>query len=129
MKVQFNTDNQIQGNDAMAERVEAMATQYLERFERDLTRIEIHLSDANGGKGGSEDKQCAIEARLRNQQPIGVSHADESVEKALRGAFTKMRSRLDQILAQKREHTGPRLKDALPAEDALPIDDDDTNQV
>ncbi|MEO7066546.1 MAG: HPF/RaiA family ribosome-associated protein [Rhodanobacter sp.] len=127
MKVQFNTDNQIQGNDAMAERVEAIATQYLERFERDLTRLEVHLSDANGGKGGSEDKQCAIEARLRNQQPIGVSHADESVEKALRGAFTKMRSRLDQIIAQKRDHTGPRREGVLPVEDALTTDDHDTN--
>lgn len=117
MKVQLNTDNQVQGNDAMAERVDAMANQYLERFEPDLTRLEVHLSDANSGKSGSNDKQCAIEARLRNQQPIGVSHADESVEKALRGAFNKMRSRLDQIIAQKREHGGPRHEDALPVDD------------
>ena len=121
MKVQLNTDNQVQGNDAMAERVDAMASQYLERFENDLTRVKVHLSDANGGKSGSDDKQCAIEARLRNQQPIGVSHSDESVEKALRGAFTKMRSRLDQIIAQQRDHAGPR------HDDALPVGDNDSN--
>lgn len=117
MKVQLNTDNQIQGTDAMAERVDAVATQYLERFEPDLTRLEVHLSDASSGKSGSEDKQCAIEARLRNQQPIGVTHADESVEKALRGAFNKMRSRLDQIMAQKRDHAGPRHENAVPLEE------------
>lgn len=123
MKVQLNTDNQVQGNDAMAERVDAMATQYLQRFEQDLTRVEVYLSDASSGKSGSEDKHCSIEARLRNQQPIGVSHADESVEKALRGAFNKMVSRLDQIIEQKRDHAGPR------HEDAMPLDDNDINPV
>lgn len=122
MKVQLNTDNHIQGSESMAERVDAIATQYLERFENDLTRLEVHLSDAAGGKHGSDDKHCAIEARPRNQQPIGASHSDESVEKALRGAFIKMRDRLDHIFAQKREHAGPRHQQPIDA-----VDDPETN--
>lgn len=122
MKVQLNTDNHIQGSESMAERVDAIATQYLERFDNDLTRLEVHLSDENGAKHGSDDKHCAIEARPRNMQPIGVTHSDESVEKALRGAFIKMRDRLDAIMTKKREHAGPRHEQAIPG-----VDDPETN--
>jgi len=45
------------------------------------------------------------------------------VEKALRGAFTKMRARLDQIMAPKHNHTGPR------HQAAVPVDDDDPRPV
>ena len=117
MKVQLNTDNHVQGSESMAERVDAIATQYLERFDKDLTRVEVHLSDGSSGKHGSDDKQCAIEARPRNLKPIGVSHKDESVEKALRGAFVKMRDRLDHTFSQKREHAGPRHEEGMPLED------------
>ena len=114
MKIQLNTDNHVQGNEATAEWVNTIVTQYLERFESDLTRLEVHLSDANGAKHGGDDKHCAIEARPRDGQPIGVSHSDASLEKALRGACTKLRTRLDQIMEQKRDHAGPRHQDALP---------------
>ncbi len=88
MKVQPNSDNRIQGNDAMAERVEAMADLYLEPFRHGLTGTEVHLSDASGGKHCSYGTHCATEARLRNHQLIGASPGDASVEKALRRAFT-----------------------------------------
>jgi len=104
MKIQLNTHHHVQGSEAMAERVETIVTQYLERFESDLTRLELHLSDANGGKGGADDKHCQIEARPRNDQPISVTHNDESVEKAIRGACTKMRTRLEHFFDRKREH-------------------------
>lgn len=120
MKIQLNTDNHIQGSVPMAEWVDTIATQYLGRFENDLTRLEVHLSDANGAKHGSDDKHCAIEARLRSEQPIGVSHSDEDVEKALRGACTKLRTRLDQIMDQKRDHAGPRHEDAVPVDETGP---------
>jgi len=114
MNIQLNTDNHIQGSHGMAEWVNAIATQYLGRFDNDLTRLEVHLSDANGDKHGSDDKHCAIEARPRSGQPVGVSHSDEDVGKALRGACTKLRTRLDQIMEQKRDHNGPRHQDGMP---------------
>lgn len=115
MNIQLNTDNHIQGSDALSEWVDAIATQYLGRFDNDLTRLEVHLSDANGAKHGSGDKQCAIEARPRSGQPVGVSHSDESVEKALRGACTRLRTRLDHIMEQQRDHAGPRHEDVMPS--------------
>lgn len=103
MKVQLNTDNHIQGNEDVEASVNAIVTQHLERFFPHLTRIEVHLADNNGSKGGADDKHCAIEARIRNDTPIGVSQDDETVEKAIRGACAKMRSRLETTL-EKRNH-------------------------
>lgn len=104
MKVQLNTDNNIQGSEAMEDSVNKIVAQHLERFFPHLTRIEVHLSDANGSKHGSSDKQCAIEARMNHSDPIGVSHDDETVEKAIHGACTKLYSRLETKIEQKRNH-------------------------
>ncbi len=104
MQIKLNTDHKIQGNEALEERVDSLITQHLERFFPYLTRIEVHLADANGAKGGIDDKQCAIEARISNGPAIGVSHDDETVEKAIHGACEKMHSRLDSTIERKRGH-------------------------
>jgi hypothetical protein len=104
MNVQLNTDHHIQGSEAMEDSVNKIVAQHLERFFPHLTRIEVHLSDANGGKHGSHDKQCSIEARMSNSDPIGVTHDDETVEKSIHGACTKMHSRLESKIEQKRNH-------------------------
>ena len=104
MKVQLNTDHNIQGDEKMAAWMDDIVGQHLSRFVRDVTRVEVHLSDANGSKGGAQDKHCAIEARISHSDPVGVSHADESVDKAVRGALAKMRSRLDHVLGHKHDH-------------------------
>ena len=104
MKVQLNTDSHIQGNEAMEDSVNKIVAQHLERFFPHLTRIEVHLADTNGDKHGSGDKLCAIEARMNGSDPIGVSHDDETVEKAIHGACTKLYSRLETKIEQKRNH-------------------------
>lgn len=104
MQIQLHTDNHIQGSETLEARVDSLITQHLERFFPYLTRVEVHLADANGGKGGVRDKQCAIEARIRNGPPVDVSHDDETVEKAIHGACEKMRSMLDNSIEQRRGH-------------------------
>lgn len=104
MKIQLNTDNNVQGHEALEARVSGMVEQQLARFAPHLTRIEVYLSDSNADKGGGNDKRCAMEARIEGDRPVGVSHDDENMEKAIRGACDKLRSRLDQWLERKREH-------------------------
>lgn len=104
MQIQLETDNHIHGGDALKTRVDGLVTHHLERFFPYLTRIEVHLADANSGKGGAHDKRCAIEARLSSGPPLGVSHDDETVEKAIHGACEKLRSRLDSTIERQRGH-------------------------
>lgn len=102
LKIQFNTDNHIDGNDALESRVNAMLEQHLGRFFPRLSRLEVFLSDSNSTKGGPDDKRCALEARLQNDEPIGASHDDADVEKAIRGACDKLKTLLDSRIQKQR---------------------------
>lgn len=104
MQIQINTDNHINGSEALAGRIEAMLEQHLGRFFPRLTRIEAHLSDSNADKGGGADKRCALEARMEHEDPIGASHDDEDMEKAVRGACDKMRAKLDTLIGKRRPY-------------------------
>lgn len=102
MKIQLNTDNHIDGTDALEARVNAMVEQHLGRFLPRLSRIEVFLSDSNADKGGANDRRCAIEARLQNDDPVGASHDDEDTEKAIRGACDKLKAQLDKRIEKTR---------------------------
>lgn len=95
MRFQLNTDKNIQGDDRLAEVAEEVVTTALGHLAERLTRIEVHLVDVNGAKGGADDIQCKIEARPEGMQPQTVTHADATVEAALRGGARKIRALLD----------------------------------
>ena len=102
MKIQLNTDNHIDGTDTLEWRVNEMLEQHLGRFFPRLSRIEVFLSDSNADKGGANDRRCALEARLQNDDPIGASHDDENTEKAIRGACDKLKGLLETRIEKQR---------------------------
>ena len=95
MQFQFNTDANIQGDDRLAEVAETVVTSALGHLTDRLSRIEVHLVDVNGAKGGADDIHCTIEARPEGMQPQTVTHSDANVDAALRGASKKIRVLLD----------------------------------
>lgn len=95
MQFQLNTDANIQGDDRLAEIAEDMVASGLGHLADRITRVEVHLVDVNGAKGGGDDIRCTIEARPEGMQPQTVTHADANVEAALRGGAKKIRSLLD----------------------------------
>jgi ribosome-associated translation inhibitor RaiA len=99
MKIQVNTDNHIQGGPELTARTEAAVEGALDRFARQITRVEVHLSDENSGKGGN-DKRCVMEARLEGMQPIAVTHQAEVMDQAIDGAADKLEKALDSALGR-----------------------------
>ena len=95
MQFQLNTDANIQGDDRLAEVAENAVVSALGHLTNRLSRIEVHLADVNGAKGGADDIRCTIEARPEGMQPQTVTHADANVEAALRGGAKKIRALLD----------------------------------
>jgi hypothetical protein len=95
MQFQLNTDANIQGDERLAEVAENTVTSALGHLTDRLSRIEVHLVDVNGAKGGTDDIRCTIEARPEGMQPQTVTHNDANVDAALRGAAKKIRSLLD----------------------------------
>lgn len=104
MYVQFNSDSSVMGTENVAERIEAQVRDKLTRFEDRLTRIEIHVRDENGAKGGADDKGCTIEARISGGRPIGVTGHADTVDAAARKAANTLAQRLERHLGKSEKH-------------------------
>ena len=95
MQIQVNSDNHIVVDTGLSESVEEQIRNTLGRFEDQLTRVEVHLSDANSHKPGLRDKKCLLEARPANHQPLTTTDEGPTVEQTVRGAATKMKHQLE----------------------------------
>jgi hypothetical protein len=104
MEIQFNSDNTISGTENVAERIEAQLRERLGRFEDRLTRLEVHIGDTNGPKGGGEDIRCTIEARPRGGAPVSTSAQAGEVDAAARQASAKMVTLLERQFGKADRH-------------------------
>lgn len=121
MQVQVNTDNHTEGSQELTQYVESSLTEKFKRFRSAITRIEVHLSDENAAKDGTEDKRCLIEVRLSNRPPMAVSHLAESIHQAIDGASDKMERSLNSLVGKLTDRTS--IKDLVTEE--IPADDED----
>ena len=102
MQIQVNTDNHIQGSEALTHQAEAVVEGALGRFGERITRVEIYLTDeSSSAKARSNDKRCVMEARLAGLQPISASHEGSSVDQALNGAADKLAKTLNRTLERR----------------------------
>jgi len=104
MQIQIRTDNHIEAHEKLRNHIEAQLMDGLRRFSGRLTHVEVHLSDTNAGKAGSDDKRCIIEARLENRPPNAVSHDAETIDRAVHGAIDKLQRSLTTIIEKHRNH-------------------------
>lgn len=102
MHVHTSTDRHVNGNAALAAQVESIVTATLQRFGSQLTRVDVHLTDENGGKGGDADKRCVMEARLERLPPMAVTHDAATVEAAIDGAVGRLERAIDHTLGRQR---------------------------
>lgn len=100
MKLQFNTDKNIQGTEALEAIVSEKINHELKYFADNITRIEVHLSDHNADKSGPDDIKCKIEARVEGRQPVMVVSMNDSKEKAVDEAIAKMKATLSTLFGK-----------------------------
>ncbi|WP_435416946.1 HPF/RaiA family ribosome-associated protein [Parerythrobacter aurantius] len=104
MQIQFNSDSSVMGTSNVAERIARHVRDRLARFDDRLTRLEVHVSDANGRKGGADDKSCTIEARPRGGRAIGVTARAADVDAAARKAAATLAQRLERFFGKAMRH-------------------------
>jgi ribosome-associated translation inhibitor RaiA len=104
MQIQFNTDNNVAGNEELIASSTTLISEELRRFSQQITRVEVHLSDVDGKKKGFNDLRCMVEARLAGMKPIAVTDYASTHEQAIIGAINKLKTTLEKV-------TG-RLKDS-----------------
>lgn len=124
MQIQMNTDNNIEGREAMATQLTSIVEKALKHVSDHITRVEVQLSDENSDKkGGNEDMRCVMEARLEGRQPIAVTHHAATMDQAVDGAAGKLtrmiESTLGRLRDQKRDRTEPTPLE--PNDDSTPL--------
>jgi len=102
MKVEVSTDTR---TDADIAGVTAAVEAGLSRFKERLTRVEVHLSDVNGPKGG-RDCRCALEARPAGRQPVVATNEAHTPDDAVKGAVVKMSSLLNTVFGREGDVKG-----------------------
>jgi ribosome-associated translation inhibitor RaiA len=106
MQIQVNSDNHIENSVRLEEWVRTTVESTLERYEEDLTRVEVHISDQNGDKPGPHDIRCQMEARPKGHQPISVTHKADSLDQAVDGAAVKLDHALEHLFGKLRNKRG-----------------------
>ncbi len=104
MKIQINTDSNIEGKEALTAHVESVVESTLRHFKEHLSRVEIHLGDQKGGNSRIDDKRCMMEARLKSHQPVTASCQAGSLHEAIGGAASKLKSSLESVLGRLDNH-------------------------
>ena len=100
MRVQINSDRNIEIHEALATELRDTVASTLRRFSDHITRVEVHLSDENADKSGQHDKRCLMEARLEGRQPIAVTHTAASLGQAVDGAADKLTRLIESTLGR-----------------------------
>ncbi len=104
MLIQINTDNNIEGGARMSAYFTEILEQTLSRFNDQITRLEVHLSDVNSHKEGTDNKRCLLEARLKGLNPVVVTHHAETIDFAVNGAADKLKKTLESTIGRLRNH-------------------------
>lgn len=98
MTILVNTDNHIEGKEELNNYITNLYTEKLSRFNSHLTRIEVHLSDENAGKAGTDDKKCSIEAKIEGADPIFASAQSDEMSKAIHEGLQKIKRGIEHHL-------------------------------
>lgn len=95
MQIQVETDNHIEGRQALSEHVQGVIEDAVDKYRHHVTHVTAHLGDLNSGeKAGSDDMRCLLEARVTGVKNIAVSHQAESLHLAIEGAADKLQHAL-----------------------------------
>lgn len=105
MFVQIKTDNQIKTDADANERLERRIREKLKRYEQRLSHVELHVSDANGSKGGT-DKRVSLEVRPTGHAPIAVHADSHRVETAVTAAVHKVERALAHAIGKQKDSKG-----------------------
>ncbi len=100
MRIQINSDKNILVDARLTRFVKGEVNRVLKRFTHKLTRVEVHLSDANSHKPGHLDKRCLIEARPARHRPLTAASRAAKIEGTLKGALAKLQSSLQTLFGR-----------------------------
>ncbi len=100
MHIEVSTDNSIDGSAGLTRLIEDSVQHELAHLESHITRIEVHLSEVHSASTSQNEKHCMIEARPKGLQPTVAKDSGATVEQAVKGAASKLKSSLESTLGK-----------------------------
>lgn len=104
MIILINTTNNISLDQDYRDSLTSMIEGEVERYNENITRLEVHLDDENSTKEGGNDKRCTIEARPEGIKPITVTQKADTFDQAVSGATDKLMSVLNTTYGKMRNY-------------------------
>jgi sigma 54 modulation/S30EA-like ribosomal protein len=104
MTIQFNTDHNLDGNEKFSVYFMELISTELSRYRERITRVEVHVTDVNGHKGGPNDKRCVMEARVKGRGPVVVTCTGDTPEQVIQAALQKLSLSMESIHSQMSKH-------------------------
>ena len=118
MQVLVHTDHHIESHEGLVAWATSTVQGALNHQKEHITRVEVHLSDENGAKGGQADKRCVMEARLQGRPPLAATQHADNQHQAITGAADKLTRLIASTLG--RAERGKTTADApLPGTDGV----------
>jgi len=105
MLFQFRKDNHVDASPELADRVEGVVRQRLDRISSQLTRVEVHVGDPGNSKGDG-DKRCSIEIRPEHMPAVAANHEGPTIEAAAAGAADKVLRAFDKQIGKRTDRKG-----------------------
>ena len=101
MQILLHSDPHIHGSQGMSEHFASVAKDALGRFGERVTRVEAHLSDANGAaSSNATDIHCMLEARVIGAEPVVVKDQAGNAHQAIEGALRKLKRAIGAAVAK-----------------------------
>ena len=101
MQILLHSDSNTDGGHLMAEHLQKVVQDAMERFAERVTRVEAHLSDVNSqARSSDDDIHCTLEARLVGHDAIVVKDHAGNAHQAIEGAVRKLKRAVETELAK-----------------------------
>ncbi len=104
MQIQVRTDHNIDGHEKLSAWVQGVIEQSLVTARDRITRVEVHLTDENGGKkNGTADMRCVMEAHVAGRPAVVVTEHADTIHVAVTAAIGKLDRLIDHTLERVKE--------------------------
>ena len=91
-------------SEALSQHVEQQVEHAMRHHGDRFTRVEVHVHDDNGGKGGADDKRCTIEVRPRGADPFVVESSSDDHYKTVTEVCKKLERAVRHFVERHRDH-------------------------
>ena len=100
MQINVNTDRTIDKHQGLDEHVQSVVENAIGRFEDQVHRIDVHLSNENSQKQLDGGNRCMMEAHVTGYAPVVVNEHAVNLHQAITNAGNKLKRALDSALGR-----------------------------